>query len=36
MLVSQFATLEEPCDVLTVDVGQSPEAVVEAIKRSIL
>jgi len=31
LLRSQFATLEEPQDVLAIDVGQSPEAIVTAI-----
>src|SRR5581483_9963196 len=30
LLRSQFATLEEPQDVLAIDVGQSPEAIVTA------
>jgi len=31
LLRSQFATLEEPHDVLTIDVAQSPQAIVTAI-----
>jgi gluconokinase len=33
LLRSQFATLEEPADVLTVDAALSPEMIVDKIKR---
>lgn len=36
LLASQFADLEEPGNVLTVDISPPPEAVVAAIKRVIL
>jgi gluconokinase len=35
ILASQFATLEEPQDALTVDVDQSPEAMVTEIRRKL-
>lgn len=36
MLDSQFATLEEPQNALTVDIGQSPQQILEFIKQSII
>jgi gluconokinase len=36
LLESQFATLEEPQGVLTVDIAQSPETIVETIKAALL
>jgi gluconokinase len=32
LLASQFVTLEEPQEVLTIDIAQSPEAIVTGIK----
>ncbi|MGE0820549.1 MAG: gluconokinase [Candidatus Binatia bacterium] len=34
LLTSQFATLEEPQDVLTIDIEQKPETIVAHIKQS--
>ncbi|BBA35737.1 gluconate kinase, SKI family [Methylocaldum marinum] len=31
LLPSQFATLEEPCDAITIDIGEPPESVVRGI-----
>ncbi len=35
MLDSQFATLEEPTDALTVDIAQTPEQILKYIKQSL-
>jgi gluconokinase len=35
LLASQFETLEEPTDVLTVDVAHQPEDIVQHIKRKL-
>ena len=35
LLASQFEALEEPADVIVVDVGQSPERVVAEIRRRL-
>ena len=35
ILASQFADLEEPGDVLTLDIDQSPEQIVSAIKHAL-
>jgi gluconokinase len=35
LLTSQFATLEEPQGVPTVDIAQTPEAIVECIKQAL-
>jgi gluconokinase len=35
LLASQFATLEEPQDTITVDVNRTPEEIVEAIQRRL-
>ena len=36
MLDSQFATLEEPQNALTVDISQSPQQILEFIRQSIV
>ena len=35
LLASQFATLEEPVGMLTVDIAQSPAAIVHSIKQGL-
>jgi gluconokinase len=35
MLTSQFADLEEPADAMVVDISQTPEQIVAAIKRNL-
>lgn len=35
LLQSQFDTLEEPSDALSIDIDQAPEAIVAAIRRSL-
>jgi len=35
LLGSQFATLEEPQDVITIDIDQPPEAIVARIRQSL-
>lgn len=35
LLASQFATLEPPADALSVDVAQSPEAIVAQIRKNL-
>jgi len=35
LIASQFETLEEPCDALTVDIAQSPENIVAAIRTGL-
>ena len=35
LLDSQFATLEEPCDALSVDIGPSPAAIAAAIRTAL-
>ncbi|HEV8711854.1 MAG TPA: gluconokinase [Candidatus Binatia bacterium] len=35
LLASQFATLEEPEDVPAIDISQTPEAIVNSIKRAL-
>ena len=35
MLDSQLATLEEPADALAIDIAQSPEQIIAAIRRAI-
>jgi gluconokinase len=35
LLKSQFATLEAPEDVLAIDISQTPEAIVNSIKRAL-
>jgi gluconokinase len=36
LLASQFDTLEEPTDALTVDIGREPGAIVDQIRRTLL
>ncbi len=35
LLVSQFATLEEPADAITVDAGPAPEQIVAEVRRQL-
>jgi gluconokinase len=35
LLVSQFATLEEPADAITVDAGPAPEEIVEEVRKQL-
>jgi gluconokinase len=35
ILASQFATLEEPCDAITVDISPSPTQIVDEISRRL-
>jgi gluconokinase len=35
LLESQFATLEEPADAIVADVSDTPEAIVEAVRREL-
>lgn len=35
LLESQFATLEEPVDALTIDVGDTPDAIADAVLRGL-
>jgi gluconokinase len=35
LLVSQFATLEEPGDAITVDAGPAPEQIVAEVRRQL-
>jgi gluconokinase len=35
LLASQFATLEEPADAITVDTAPAPEQIVEEVRRQL-
>ncbi len=35
LLANQFATLEEPNDVLAIDISQEPDAIIELIRREL-
>jgi gluconokinase len=35
LLASQFATLEEPTDAITVDAAPSPEQIVSEVRRQL-